>query len=60
MIIAKEGELVARLVAVEQPKRKLRVAGGMQGQIKIADDFDAPINDDDLASWYDASVFPSK
>lgn len=59
IIIAKEGEPIARLVAFEKPKRKPRVAGSMKGQIKMSDDFDAPMSDENLALWYDAPVFPT-
>jgi prevent-host-death family protein len=41
VVITRRGEPVARLVAVE-PK-SLRQPGLLRGQIKIADDFDAPL-----------------
>jgi prevent-host-death family protein len=49
VVIAKAGTPVVRLVSVEQ-KPKLRF-GLMKGKIKIADDFDAPLPDDVLATF---------
>jgi prevent-host-death family protein len=50
IIIAKAGKPAAKLVpiTVEKPKRK---PGMLKGKIKIADDFDAPLPDDILASF---------
>jgi prevent-host-death family protein len=45
IIIAKSGTPLARLGPIdEQPTRKVRF-GFMKGEIKIADDFDAPLPD---------------
>ncbi|TCF97740.1 antitoxin [Paraburkholderia strydomiana] len=49
VVIAKAGTPVVRLVSVEQ-KPALRL-GLMKGRIRIADDFDAPLPDDVLASF---------
>jgi len=49
VVIAKAGTPVVRLVSVEQ-KPKLRL-GLMKGKIKIADDFDAPLADEVLATF---------
>ncbi|MDR5735997.1 type II toxin-antitoxin system prevent-host-death family antitoxin [Caballeronia sp. LZ025] len=49
VVIAKAGTPVVRLVSVEQ-KPKLRL-GLMKGKIKIADDFDAPLPDEVLATF---------
>jgi prevent-host-death family protein len=49
VIIAKAGTPVVRLVSVNQ-KAKLRL-GLMKGKIKIADDFNAPLPDDVLATF---------
>jgi prevent-host-death family protein len=59
IIIAKAGVPVAKLVPVEQkrPKRKL---GLYSGEIWIADDFDAPLPDDVLASFYGEDAGPKK
>ena len=42
---------VARLVALQEPKRKIRY-GLLAGKFKIPKDFDAPLPDDVLASFY--------
>ncbi len=44
--IARSGVPVARLVAVEPEKKKIRPLGMDRGRIWIADDFDAPLPDD--------------
>jgi len=49
--IARAGVPVAKLVAVP-PAKRLRPLGAMEGQIFIADDFDAPLPDDLLALFY--------
>jgi len=52
--IARSGVPVARLVAVEpQAKRPL---GFARGEIRIADDFDAPLPDDLLAAFYGGKI----
>lgn len=45
VIIAKAGKPMVRLVPVE-PVRPERRPGGMEGQIWVADDFDAPLPDE--------------
>jgi prevent-host-death family protein len=50
--IARSGVPVARLVAVEPEKKKIRPLGMDRGQIWIADDFDAPLPDDLLKQFY--------
>jgi prevent-host-death family protein len=49
--IARAGVPVARLVSVPAANR-LRPLGALEGQIYIADDFDAPLSDDLLALFY--------
>jgi len=51
IIIARAGVPVAKLVAVP-PAQRLRPLGAMEGQIYIAEDFDAPLPDDLLALFY--------
>jgi prevent-host-death family protein len=41
-VIAKAGKPVARLGPL-QPRRKKRRLGGLEGKIKVPDDFDAPL-----------------
>jgi prevent-host-death family protein len=50
--IARAGKPVARLVAVEPEKNKVRPLGMDRGRIWIADDFDAPLPDDLLKLFY--------
>jgi len=58
IIIAKAGKPIARLVPLEKTERKLRTPGGMKGQIWIADNFDEPMSEEELALWYDSPIFP--
>jgi prevent-host-death family protein len=50
IVIAKSGKPVARLVPIAEPP-KPRKLGGFEGQIWIADDFDAP--DPDLEALFE-------
>lgn len=50
VIIARGGKPVARLTQLEPVKRKIRF-GLMQGKIKLARDFDAPLPDKVLAEF---------
>ncbi len=45
IIIARSGKPVARLVAVKEPGRR-REPGSARGQIRMAEDFDAPLPED--------------
>jgi prevent-host-death family protein len=50
IIIAKNGQPMAKLVAYRgKAKRK---PGRLKGKIWIADDFDAPMTEEELAAWY--------
>ncbi len=42
VVIARSGKPVARLVAVEEPRRR-REPGSARGRIRMAEDFDAPL-----------------
>ncbi len=42
VVIARSGQPVARLVAVN-PSNRPRKPGGLKGRIRISDDFDAPL-----------------
>lgn len=57
--IAKAGVPVARLVPIE-PKTGKRKLGIDRGKIWIADDFDAPLPDDVLASFLGTGVKRNK
>lgn len=50
IVIAKAGKPAARLVPLEPVKAKRRF-GGLKGKVQIAEDFDAPLPDDVLASF---------
>jgi prevent-host-death family protein len=50
VIIAKAGKPMVRLVPVA-PKRRRTGFGDMKGRIWIADDFDAPLPDDQLRAF---------
>ena len=56
VVIARAGVPVARLVAVEPKKRKLRPLGMDEGRIWIADDFNAPLPDDLLKEFYGGTL----
>jgi prevent-host-death family protein len=57
IIIARAGKPVARLVpltaapAAGAPAKPKRVLGSLAGQIRVADDFDAPLPDDLLDAF---------
>jgi len=50
VVIARAGKPVARLVPLTAPKP--RVLGGDEGKVRIAPDFDAPLPDDLVDSFY--------
>jgi prevent-host-death family protein len=54
--IARAGVPVARLVAVEPEKKKIRPLGFARGEVWVADDFDAPLPDDLLAQFYGGTL----
>lgn len=58
MIIAKAGKPMARLVPLEKPMQKKREPGALKGKIWMAENFDAPMSAEELATWHDASIFP--
>jgi prevent-host-death family protein len=54
--IARSGVPVARLVAVEPKKEKVRPLGMDRGKVWIADDFDAPLPDELLKEFYGREI----
>ncbi|MFM0213132.1 type II toxin-antitoxin system Phd/YefM family antitoxin [Paraburkholderia sediminicola] len=50
IVIAKAGKPAARLVPMERAKVTRRF-GGLKGKVRIADDFDAPLPDDVIATF---------
>jgi prevent-host-death family protein len=52
IIIARAGKPVAKLVPlIDSPKKPKRVLGLMAGQIRLSEDFDAPLPDDVLDAF---------
>lgn len=57
VVIARAGQPVATLTRYQPARRQIGPPGGMEGEIWIADDFDAPLDDlfdclrDDDSSW---------
>ena len=45
VVIARAGVPIARLVAWQAPAHPVAAPGAMRGQIQLADDFDAPLDD---------------
>lgn len=56
IIISKAGKPVAKLVPLSDQDRPERKPGALKGKIWIAEDFDAPLPDDVLNSFYGSSV----
>ena len=54
--IARAGVPVARLVAVEPKKPKVRPLGMDRDRVWVADDFDAPLPDDLLKAFYGGTL----
>ena len=50
IVIAKAGHPMAKLVAFKPPAAK-RQPGGWEGKVWIADDFDAPLQEDHLSAF---------
>ncbi len=50
VIIAKAGKPMARLVPIEVPM-KAKKLGLLKGKIKVAEDFNAPLDDETLARF---------
>jgi prevent-host-death family protein len=45
VVIARSGVPIARLVPWHEPRATVAAPGAMRGQITLADDFDAPLDD---------------
>jgi len=60
IIIAKAGKPIARLMPLATHESKPRTPGGMKGQIWLAEDFNAPMSDEELALWHDSPIFPKE
>jgi prevent-host-death family protein len=51
IVIARHGRPVARLIAYRPAGRKRRRLGLLAGQLRVPDDFDAPLPDDVLDAF---------
>ena len=58
IVIAKAGKPIARLMPLEAPSRQPRRLGLLNGNLKVPDDFDAPLPDEVIDSFYDSPIFP--
>jgi len=58
IVLARAGKPIARIVPIDQPRAE-RTAGRWRGQIRVADDFDSPLDDDQLAAWESGAIEPS-
>lgn len=50
VVIAKAGKAIARLVPLEAAPKK-RQLGLLKGKLKVPDDFDAPMTDEELSMF---------
>lgn len=58
IIIAKAGKPVAKLTAIGKTPRTPRQPGILKGKLWIADDFDAPLPEEELDAWHRGKLFP--
>ena len=58
IIIAIAGKPIAKLVPLSPAVHRKRKPGKLKGKLWIADDFDAPMTEAELAEWYEAPLFP--
>lgn len=52
VVISRHGKPVARLTRLAEPERRVRF-GVLAGKVRVADDFDTPLPDDELAGFGD-------
>jgi prevent-host-death family protein len=50
IVIARGGTPVARLTAIS-PERARRTPGALRGRMRLAEDIDAPLPEDELDAW---------
>jgi prevent-host-death family protein len=55
IVLARAGKPVARIVALQEPAQP-RAPGLLRGKIRIADNFDAPLEDEN--PWYEGGIEP--
>jgi len=59
IIISKAGKPMARLVALQQPKKaKRRGFGALKKKMKVLPGWDDPMTKAELAEWYDSKLLP--
>lgn len=59
VVIARHGKPIVRLVPFAPGRPLRRTPGGLKGRITFADDWDAPMTDDELAEWEDGPLLPA-
>ena len=59
IVIARAGKALVTLTPV-QAKPKVRAGGFLKGKIRMTEDFDAPLPDDILETFYGGPVFPDE
>ena len=57
VVITRHNKPVAKLVPYVESVEP-RVGGQWKGKIWLADDWDAPMTEEELKEWYDAPIFP--
>ena len=57
IVIAKAGRPVARLAPLAPERRRIRL-GLLEGQIRVADDFDAPLPEELLEAFHEGRIEP--
>lgn len=60
IVIARGGKPVARLVPLRGARRAGRRPGLLKGRVHIADDFDAPLSDEELAAFVGSPIEPPR
>ena len=58
IVIAKAGEPRARLVPLAEPHPKRRGGGSMKGKIWLADDWDSPETNEQIANEFWGDLWP--
>ena len=59
IVIGRAGKPVAKLVPYVESVEP-RVGGQWKGKIWLADDWDAPMTEEELKEWYDGPIFPEE
>jgi antitoxin (DNA-binding transcriptional repressor) of toxin-antitoxin stability system len=51
VVILRGAKPVVRLVAIGENAQRPRVFGALAGQVRVDDEIDVPLSDDELAAW---------